>query len=182
MTNDRDLWRGARTLEDLGELTAAWLEGTISYLPTCTVETPDAETRDLIPYLAAANRAGFVTDQSQPGEPLTDGCGQRAFVTGYCSEPVVDRIRDAILAADLVAIFNPPGWISPVRIPVTIDDGAEYSWIGDPIDEENIRHFYSDDCPGAVDALLDAWQVAIFDPVWGRTEELWARLERAWRS
>jgi hypothetical protein len=182
VNKDRRLWRTARTLEDLGNLTAQWLEGTITYLPAYYGDSPEEETTPLIVTLAAANRAGYVTDQSQPGQPLTDGNGQRAFVTGYCPETMVDRIRDAVLATDLVAIYNPPGWTSPVRIPVTIDDGAEFTWIGDPIDAENIRHHYSDDCPDAVGALLDAWQVAVFDPVWGRNDLLWDRLDTVRRS
>jgi hypothetical protein len=60
---DAALWRTARTLADLGKLTARWLEGEITTTPS-HLGPPDSETTDLIPTLAAANRAGFVTDQS----------------------------------------------------------------------------------------------------------------------
>ena len=66
---DRKRWASARTPADVGELTAQWLEGRIAsqpgYAPGCG---PDPETADLTGVLAACNRAGFITDTSQPGE------------------------------------------------------------------------------------------------------------------
>ena len=71
-TADRQAWEAARTLADLGELTAQWLEGAIAsqpaYTPGCG---PDPETAPLIPVLACCNRAGYVTNGSQPGEAGT---------------------------------------------------------------------------------------------------------------
>jgi hypothetical protein len=61
-------WRAARTLPDLGNATADWLEGKTASQPGYAPgHGPDTETTGLIPGLAAANRAGFVTRQSQPG-------------------------------------------------------------------------------------------------------------------
>jgi len=61
-------WLSARTLADVGELTALFLEGHLQQTPT-HMGSPDTETIALIPVLAACNRTGFVTHQSQPGTP-----------------------------------------------------------------------------------------------------------------
>ncbi|MFG1826736.1 DUF6919 domain-containing protein [Microbispora bryophytorum] len=173
------LWKNARTLTDLGELTAKWLEGTISYSPTYG-DGPDSETAPLIPVLAAANRAGYLTDFSQPGVPLADGYGQRAAVAGFADEQLVERIKTAILGTDLVAVVTPPGWDSPTQIPVTIDDGEAFTWAGGALDGPDIVHLYGEDCPAALEALLGAWQIDVLDPVWGRQDLLWGRLARVW--
>src|SRR5260370_13737574 len=94
----------ARPLADLGELTALWLEGKIRSQP-CYADPdpgeewgPDPETRDIVPVLAAANRAGYFTDTSQPGEPPAIGYNgemwvQRAGVTGYASTETLAVLR-----------------------------------------------------------------------------------------
>jgi hypothetical protein len=69
---DAARWRAARTLADLGELTAQWLEGKIASIPTVMPGCgPGEESAELIPVLAACNRAGYVTTTSQPGEEPT---------------------------------------------------------------------------------------------------------------
>src|SRR6185312_9521071 len=80
VTTHQKLWQFARTLADLGNLTADWLEGVNSYLPAYFPDDdgrirPAGETLPLIPHLARANRNGYVTRGSQPGIALTDGCG-----------------------------------------------------------------------------------------------------------
>ena len=185
MSRDQELWRDARTLNELGELTARWLEGTNSYLPASTPDDdgavrPDTETGPLVPCLARANRHGYLTTFSQPGEPLTDGCGQRATVEGFCTEETASRIQDAYLGTDLVVIATPPASENPTQIPVTIDDGKAFTCAGSALDAANIRHFYGGDCPHALAALLAAWQLTVIDPRWGRTGLLWQKLDLAW--
>ena len=110
---DRRAWEAARTLADLGELTAQWLEGTIAsqpaYTPGCG---PDPETAPLIPVLACCNRAGYVTNCSQPGETGTgfDGAAweQRAAVEGFASPAVAGRIWEAAEPAGLTVIAHAP--------------------------------------------------------------------------
>lgn len=64
------LWRDARTLADLGELTARWLEGTVGSVPgTVPGCGPDEETGPLVAVLATANRAGFVTSAGPGRSP-----------------------------------------------------------------------------------------------------------------
>ncbi|MDQ3275031.1 MAG: hypothetical protein M3Q39_08390 [Actinomycetota bacterium] len=99
---DADAWYRARSLADLGELTARWLEGGIGsrpgYQPRCG---PDVETRRLIPTLAALNRGGYLTNSSQPGEAPTVGYdgrlwSQRAAVSGFTDRATLDRIHAAM--------------------------------------------------------------------------------------
>lgn len=86
ITWDRRQWRDADSLAAIGELTARWLEGTLAYQPEDFSTEPAPETRPVVPVLAALNRAGYVTTNSQPGAALRTGSGQRAFVTGHCDE------------------------------------------------------------------------------------------------
>lgn len=177
---DRTLWQSARTLEDLGDLTAQWLEGAITHLPGYLAPGPDEETTPLVHYLAEANRNGYVTDFSQPGTTYPDGDVQRAAVAGFCTEELAERIAAAVLRTDLVVISTPPGWDNPARIPVTIDGGAAFTWVGSNPPGIAIDHTYGDDCPDALGALRAAWYVTVFDPVWGREALLWERLSAAW--
>src|ERR1700678_2550864 len=104
---DREAWASARTLADLGELTAQWLEGGIisqpGYAPGCG---PDEETVPLIPILATLNRAGFVTSGSQPGDAGygSEGTGwqQRAAVEGFADAALLVRLSDAAYDAGLL--------------------------------------------------------------------------------
>lgn len=76
--DDERLWREAQTLDELGELTARWIEGTLPYYPFYG-ETIDPETEPLQDKLAYFNRNGLVTTFSQPAEPLDEeGFAQRA--------------------------------------------------------------------------------------------------------
>lgn len=177
----RSRWRFARTLRDLGIFTALWLEGDITHLPAYYGDAPDPETTPLIGHLAAYNRAGFLTTDSQPGQPLQDGHGQRAWVSGFSDEGTCDKIRAACLGTDLIVIYTPPNCGNATQIVVTIDDHAEHTWAGGSLDEANIEHHYRQDCPLALDALKSAWQIDVIDPVWGRNDLLWATLDTVWR-
>lgn len=170
------LWHAARTLDDLGQLGAQWLEGRITYLPGYLAAGPEEETAPLVPFLAEANRNGYFTDFSQPGLTYPNGDAQRAAVSGFCSEDLANRIAAAALRTDLVAIVTPPGWDKPTQVPVTTDDGEAFTWVGGGLGADNIDHLYGADCPDAVEALKSASYVEVFDPVWGRNDLLWERL------
>ncbi|MEW2493746.1 hypothetical protein AB0942_09385 [Streptomyces nodosus] len=179
-STDAALWRPARTLNDLGRLTAGWLEGSITYLPADYGDGPEEETAPLISVLAEANRNGYVTVFSQPGLAFPGGDAQRAAVGGFCDENLARRIEAAVLRTDLIALVTRPGGDSPSRIPVTIDGGEPFTWIGNPLDSYEISHHYGRDCPHALDALTAAWQVEVFDPRWGREDVLWECLTTVW--
>lgn len=178
MATGLERWITARTLEDLGELTAQWLEGRITVLPTYGDETPAAETRGLIPYLAAFNRGGFLTTESQPGVPIDEEGGQRAFVCGFASKATTDAVEAAILGTRLIALISPPGRDNPFHFPVTMLDGVPCSSLGIPYFKNDIVAYYAGYCPLAVPTLLEAWQLEVFDPEWGDNRLLWETLSR----
>jgi hypothetical protein len=187
---DAARWQTARTLADLGELTAQWLEGKIASVPRVIPGYgPDEETRELIPILAAANRAGFVTDQTQPAEQPAIGYDgatyqQRAAVSGFASDQVLTRLRDAISGGSLYLTTRKAGHLQVSyrhAIPVTCRDGEPCTWFGPVVNHAQLRDEwtgYGMCHPDAVIAVCDAWQVAIVDPEWGRNGVLWPALQR----
>ncbi|MFP8944718.1 DUF6919 domain-containing protein [Streptomyces fenghuangensis] len=163
---DRKLWAQARTLADLGELTAQWLEGRIAsqpgYMPNCG---PDEETTVLVPALAAANRAGYLTWNSQPG---SDGTGydgrrwvQRAAVCGYADQPVLDQLRRAAARHRCRLLFKE-------HMPATMADNEIVTGFGGQLPARHLRATWkgivSDD---AWRALKAATQVTVISPDWG---------------
>jgi hypothetical protein len=177
--DDLARWRAARTLTDLGELTAQWLNGAIAYTPTYC--GPESETTPLIPVLAACNRAGFVTTHSQPGEALDEhGGAQRADVSGFASSKTFARLMAAVADADLIitaARAAADEDLGPF-INITLDEGDEFTWDGGAMTQRQIEAAYRKDCPDAVEALCRAWQVTLIDPQWGRNDVLWPMLAR----
>ena len=190
---DRRAWEAARTLDDLGELTARWLEGTIAsqpgYEPGCG---PDPETAALIPVVARCNRAGYVTCGSQPAEAGTgyDGARweQRAAVQGFAPAGVAGRIWEAAEAAGLTVITHAPATLPRYRIryghaeAVTVRGGRPYTYFGAQLPRRHLRDRwtgYGICHPSAVTALCSAWQVTVLDPQWGRNDRLWPVLRDA---
>jgi hypothetical protein len=185
---DAELWESAQSLADIGNFTALWLEGQIAsqpgYAPGCG---PDEETADLIPVLAAANRAGFVTDSSQPGESCTgyDGAhwDQRAAVQGLASAEVADRLRSLASPDLLVQVHDAPRWRFrfDTAIPVTRREGSTCTRFGARLPVRHLRDGWTGYGICARDAVREvcaAKQVTIVDPVWGRNDILWPALER----
>ncbi|MDT0306106.1 hypothetical protein RM780_03900 [Streptomyces sp. DSM 44917] len=172
-------WRDARTLEDLAGLTALWLEGGLRRHPN-GYNQPDEETRDLIPALAAANRAGYLTDNSQPGcdEPGYDGARwqQRAAIEGWVADrALLHRLeRAARNAGLLVSTDGGP-------IAVTRRDGRPYTAFGARMSRRQISHAWRGLHPAAVGALADATHLTIVDPEWGPHTRLWDALNAATR-
>jgi hypothetical protein len=178
-------WRAARSLGDLGELTALWLEGKIAAQPGSPLgRVPADETAPLVPALAALCRAGYMTAVSQPALPRdAGGWEQRAAVHGFAGPATALRVADAALAAGLEVIVNPPGR-RPGRDDTLIVNrrrDATVSGFGplparvvrSPVTGWGLCH------PGAVAELCSAWQVTVADPVWDRPWLLWRSLEAA---
>lgn len=188
---ERKLWQAARTLSDLGELTAQWLEGGLrsqpGYMPNCG---PDPETTELIPVLARLNRAGYVTNGSQPG---VEGVGftggwarQRAAVEGFTSATHASQIETIAERAGLIVLCTPAP--QPKRglarlrsdrgpqVTVSEVDGTPYTGFGGMgySDLELHAEELNDEAFGT---LLASWNVTVADPEWGRNDLLWPTLD-----
>lgn len=169
-------WREARTLTDLGELTALWLEGSISYQPGY-FGGPSPETAPLIGRLAAYNRAGLFTTCSQPATESPTGA-QRSWVEAFCTEATLDAIAGRVAKAGLVFLCAVPGEDSGLELEVT-HHGGMFTTYAVPLSEDEIDAYYAADCPAALDAIKSAWRIDIIDPAWGRGDVLWNCLDAA---
>ncbi|MGW4784930.1 DUF6919 domain-containing protein [Streptomyces sp. NPDC004230] len=183
---DRGRWRAARSISDLAQLTALWLEGRITsqpgYTPKCG---PDEETAHLVAVLALANRAGYLTDNSQPGNagPGFDGrwWAQRAVVSGWVRRDgdgidLVNRISAAARAAGLIVCAD--GHRDGVT--VTTVDGDDWTSFGWQLSKRDLRgrwpaHLIHHD---AFRQLRAAIQLTVVDPQYGRDDVLWDVLAR----
>ena len=170
-------WSTARSLADLGELTALWLLGRVSTHPTQDT-SPDEETTRIRGSLVRLNRRGFVTEFSQPGEKLKDGCAQRAAVSGFCSETVARRLAALTLCSDLIVLAYPPDGLRGYQIPITIDDYHPFTWCGSFDLECGLASFEGLDGE-ALESLRASWYVVLIDPRWGRERYLWREALRA---
>ncbi|MEW2578372.1 DUF6919 domain-containing protein [Streptomyces syringium] len=188
---DRRRWEGARTLPDLGELMALWLEGSLLSRPgpdfTGAIQ-PDPETTRLVPVLAGLNRAGFLTDDSQPGEigPGFDGLTweQRAWVDGFVADAgLASRICEVGERAGLRVVVHVRGR-QTLLVPrggevVTRRGGGDYTRAGIRMPDDHLAQVFEGCHPDAVRAVCEARQVTVFDPVWGRNDVLWPTLANA---
>jgi hypothetical protein len=178
---DEARWLGARTLADLGELTAEWLEGRVKAQPRY-FGGPDPGTKPLAPVLAACNRAGFVTDDSQPGEPRDEYEPQRAAVCGYMATEALSRLCRYLAGTGLAVVAHAP--VCQITsddgaIVITPSDGECYTRAGGPTSAATLRSEYAGELhPDAIEALCGAWQVSIVDLEWGRNDVLWPALGR----
>jgi len=184
---DREQWAAARTLADLGELTARWLEGDLASQPAYQAGCgPDPETERLIPVLAQMNRAGYLTSGSQPGYRIGDEkSDQRAAVEGFAAQGTALRLIGTAQRAALRVVAYPPSMMPRRRVryddavPVTRYRGDDATWFGAARPRRDIRSpvvGYGICRKEAVRSLCGAWQVTIIDPEWGRNDLLWDAL------
>lgn len=182
---DRRPWREARTVADLGELTALWLENRLGWCPggygTYGDGRPDPETVPLIPTLATLNRGGFLTTGSQPGEAAGRGWdgaqyAQRAAVDGHVADrQLLDRITRAARKADLlVGIDGDP-------IIVTTRNGKPVTAFGGRMSRREMRVVWDGVSRTALDAITTSTHLTIADPEWGPHTRLWDALNAATR-
>jgi hypothetical protein len=167
---------GARTLHDVGELTARWLDGELPSQPGYAPDHgPANETRDLVPSLVAANRAGFITHGSQPGcdGPGYDGAWwqQHAAVEGFTDDAGLARLQQAVEGTGLRLTF---GRAHPRRTDYSqVLDGM----FGAVLSASDIRSMYDECDPDIVEALVSSWQVCVQDPEFGDRPQLWSALD-----
>ncbi|MGW7268276.1 DUF6919 domain-containing protein [Streptomyces sp. NPDC054842] len=138
---DRRAWRSAKTVADLGELMAQWLEGTLASWPGYQPNYgPDEETAHLVPTLAALNRAGFLTVGSQPGESGTGADGkwweQKAAVEGFVTDRALYwRLEQYARVFGLdMSVHDPATHTRDEAIVVTTRDGEPMTSFGGALD------------------------------------------------
>ncbi|MGW3154562.1 DUF6919 domain-containing protein [Streptomyces sp. NPDC001089] len=180
-------WKTAETLTDLGDLMALWLEGEITSWPGYARGFgPDEETRELIPTLAAANRAGYVTIASQPGidpGPGFDGLvwQQKAAVEGFVRNfdllrALVDAAETAGLDYEVVDTLD----TGERGIVVTTRDGKPQTGFGGYVDDANLRHtIWRGIGSGAMDDVFRSIRITLAAPEYGAAagEALWKALD-----
>ncbi len=191
---DRKQWAATGTLADVGEVMALWLEGEVKSWPGYAPNHgPEEETTELIPTLAALNRAGLVTIGSQPGESPTLGWDgrlweQRAAVEGFAGEATTERLRAAAEDAGLWVVRHCTRrrWFGRFRggagsVPVTASGARVHTAFGGELDATEVEFILGGIGDTAMGAVLDGWQVTVIDPAWGRNAVLWPTLIGALR-
>ncbi|MFI1867387.1 DUF6919 domain-containing protein [Streptomyces jumonjinensis] len=175
---DQRRWRSARTLADLADLTALWLQGRIASQPGYEPgQGPDAETRPLIPALTALNRAGILTTDSQPGHRPEHGWdhaayAQREAVSILAPRAAADRIAAAARAAGLLTTLG-----GREQIPVTTRNGTPVTWLG-RVHGPTLRATWKPVGPDALTAVTSAVPLAVAGPEYAPCPRLWEILSR----
>lgn len=180
------VWRDARSIADIGQAMANWMEGRGPdwpgyYGPFGQEEENGA--RHLIPILAAANRAGFVTTGSQPAsDGYWDGARwrQRAHVDGvvHARSPLLGRLT----ALERQGFHIYRGW--PKRAVVVTDrDGEPQTGFGGfRLGRDHAAREWHGIGRHALRELKDhGVRLNVVDPVWGRDDRLWPALANAIR-
>lgn len=179
------VWRDARSIADLGQAMALWMEGRGPDWPGYFGPFGQEEengARHLIPTLAAANRAGFVTTGSQPAY---DGIGsdgshwrQRAHVDGVVHKhsPLLGRLT--ALEGQGFGVFR--GWPKQA-IAVTDRDGEPQTGFGGfRLGRDHAAREWHGIGRHALRELKEQGvRLHIVDPTWGRDDRLWPALARA---
>lgn len=187
---DREKWAQARTLQDVADLTALWLEGALGSQPGyARNHGPEDETESLIPTLARANRAGFLTTCSQPGgrsrQRNPHGVllwHQRPAVEGFIHPgPLLDDLLAAAAHQGLLAVTATSDMrgVRDLRVPVTLDGGRPFTWFGGRYNP----YLHDRLCPHAAAVDIDAAiQVALIDEHYADTRDLWDMLDSTCHS
>jgi hypothetical protein len=176
---DAARWSLCRTVAELGEACAEYLQGRLGSQPAYSPRTPvDDETDQLIPVLVKLNLAGFYTTGSQPGNAEdAGGIRMHAWVTGFADAKTMRSL------ATLLADERGTGYGLEYRIRQTRmnRDHAGRGRIRWGVDSaRKVRAFYGEVCSeDAVEQLLLAYQIVIADRQIGRDDRIWPVLE-AW--
>lgn len=177
-------WRQATTLTEIGELTARYLAGEADEHPL-HAGPPADETREILEPLTVLNRVGLVTVMSQPARN-NPNWKQRTAVIGYCDWTVHARLILACNSAGLDSIVvgppSRPRWRPGFceDVPITLSGGRPHTRVGAVESVAGLRRDWGPVLSSAaLDALLDSFEVHIWDPVWGRDRLLWDTLTKA---
>lgn len=187
---DRRRWKAAKTVDDLGELMALWLEGKVASRPGYQPRYgPEDETAHLVPTLAALCRAGYVTTSSQPGLTGTGVDGlwweQRAavelVVTG---PPLLHRLVDAAYTTGLLVRINdyrpgrPGGGVQEQPVVTTTRDGEPVTAFGGRISRADLANQWPGLDADLYREISTGTYVSVIAPEYGTPgERLWTTLD-----
>ncbi|MEV5204939.1 hypothetical protein [Streptomyces sp. NPDC053720] len=181
---DRRRWSSARTVADLGELMALWLEGAIASRPGYAANHgPEEETAHLVPTLAALCRAGMITTNSQPGLSGTGANGlwweQRAAVECVVTDPdLLERLVAVTHDAGMLVRVNEPGGTGEDPVVVTTCDGEPTAWFGGRIGDADMAVQWEGLDPQLFRAISTGTYVSVIAPDYGgEGEGLWVGLD-----
>lgn len=164
-------WAAAASLADLGAVNVRWLSGELPRLPNYLgpVDVDEHLAPGLTAALVAANRAGYVTDNSQGGAVFSAGSWQLAWVSGVASPEFAARLAAGARAAGFEAHLWRRG---NRRRTVTWDAGHAFTRDGWAHPRTVADEMFPDVGPAGRAAVLAARQLSIVDPVPGRNT-LW---------
>lgn len=175
------VWRDARSIVDLGQNMALWLEGRGPDWPGYHGKFGQEETdgaRHLIPVLAAANRAGYVTTCSQPAcDEVVRGSRwrQRAWVEGVVDKrsPLLGRL----LGLERQGFTVVQGW-PRTGYELTTCDGQPTTGIGGFRMNRNAvtREWRGVGRHAIADLKQHGVRIHLIDLAWGRDDRLWPAL------
>jgi hypothetical protein len=180
---DQARWAEARSLADVGELTAQWLEGRIASQPSYygPVDVDEDQVPGLADLLAALCRSGVVTCGSQAG---FDGIGddgarwtQLAAVQAFVAVDRLASFRAALTGTGVEVLECEWSWRQV--LPVTLREGRAFTDFGNARDASDLRDEwvgYGVCHPDAVAEIVAAVQVCVYDPEAGRNDRLWPAL------
>jgi hypothetical protein len=183
-------WANAGSLSDLRNLMACWCEGELSIWPDYFGPRAD-ETVAIGGPLAVANRAGFLTVQSQPGgrwdpeeaPPFYPGVwAQRAAVEGLADLEMLEQLTAAVAGTRLQMQVHPacapccggPDYSTAVTV-TTVDDHA-YTQFGATLSHRDLDFMWDGIRPDLAKLIHPLGQVLVYDPQWGDHDLLWKRL------
>lgn len=180
------VWRSAASIADLGQAMALWLEGRGPDWPGYHGAFGQEETggaRHLIAPLAAANRAGFVTTQSQPAcDEVVRGSRwrQRAWVEGVVDKrsPLLGRLE--ALGRQGFAVVR--GWPRD-GYELTTRDGDPTTGIGGfRLRRDDVtREWRGVGRHAIADLRQHGVRIHVIDMTWGRDDRLWPALSNTIR-
>ncbi|MFE2164862.1 DUF6919 domain-containing protein [Streptomyces sp. NPDC059447] len=175
------VWRESRSIADLGQNMALWLEGRGPAWPGYGADfgyEEEADVRHLVPVLAAAGRAGFVTTCSQPGYE-SGGTRQRAWVEGIVHDrnPLLGRL----LGLERQGFTVIRGSRTP-HLVLTEEDGHPFTTLGYRARRDWMAREWHGVSRHALRELRQhGVTLHLIDMTWGRDNRLWPALANAVR-
>ncbi|MFD4912824.1 DUF6919 domain-containing protein [Streptomyces virginiae] len=175
------VWRSSRSIADLGQHMALWLEGSGPSWPGYGADFgyEEDDASHLVPVLAAANRAGFVTVQSQPATDDGRGSRQRAWVEGivHYRNPILGRLLD--LQRQGFTVIR--GSRTPYLV-LTEEEGEPHTTLGYRIPRNwRAREWHGVGRHALREIRQDGVSLHLVDMTWGRDDRLWPALANAIR-